>query len=408
MEEKEIDLRDYIRMVKRRWKIILIVPIVACIVGIVVSFRLPKKYVASSLLGILETMTTDEQGRVQRFGLKADFYKALVKNEKVAEEVMEELGLDQSSDNLTVAGFMRMVSARAEREASTLRISVKADTPEGAKNIANAMAEKMVEVNRCLLGVQAEKGKGFFGDQVREAKAKMDNAEEELLSFEKRANLPVLRQRVNNLLTQRGKFEVDFDDLLSKIEIEETALREVSKHFKDQKETFKLSKSLSEDFSFQEIMAKITGEELVALLGLKMESETVNPLYQSLRKRLTDTMINLSLLKKRKSVLEKRIIENKIELSRLQKELAGREAELVRLQRATSLSREEYLMFVGKEALSKIMGAVSIGDIVIIARAVEPIERVSPRRKQIVLISGILGLIVGFCGGAFVEYVEKI
>ena len=99
MEEKEVDLRDYVRMVKKRWKIILIVPLVACVTSALVSFRLPKKYVASSLLGILETVATDEQGRIQRFGLKADFYETVAKNEQIVQEIIEELRLKQPPDN---------------------------------------------------------------------------------------------------------------------------------------------------------------------------------------------------------------------------------------------------------------------------------------------------------------------
>lgn len=407
MEEKEVDLRDYIRMVRKRWKIILGVPLMACVVSALVSFQLPKKYSASSLLGILETVATDEQGRVQRFGLKADFYETLAKNEQIAQEIIKELRLDQSLDNLTVKGLIGMVSTRVEPKTSILKITVEANTPERAKDIADVIAEKMIEVNHRLLSIQVKKGRGFFGDQVKEAKVKMDKAEKELLSFKKKMNLVVLSQRVNNLLNQRGKFEVNFDDLLAKIEIEKTSLKEISKHFESQEETFKLSRSLSEDSAFREIMAKITGENLAGLLSLKMESEMVNPLHQSLRKRLTDTMINLSLLEERKLVLKKRILENKIELSKLQKELDDKEAELTRLKRITSISREEYLIFVRKEILSKTIGAVSIGDIILIARAVKPRKPIKPKKRQNILISGILGLMAGFFCASFTEYIKK-
>lgn len=139
-------------------------------------------------------------------------------------------------------------------------------------------------------------------------------------------------------------------------------------------------------------MAKLADEELTALLGVKMESETLNPLYQTLRARLTNSIINLSLMEKQKSILEKRIVKNEVELSRLQKELADKEAELIRLERITTISREEYSMFVRKQALYKTMGAVSVGDIAIIARAIEPTNPIKPKKKQNVLIGGFLGL----------------
>lgn len=407
MEEKEIDLRDYIRMVKKRWKIILIVPLVACIISALVSFRLPKKYVASSLLGILETVATDEQGRIQRFGLKADFYETVVKNEQIVQEIIEELRLKQPPDNLTVKELIGMISTQTKPETSTLRITVEANTPQRAKDIANAIAEKMVEINRHLLGAQANKAKDFFGDQVKEAEVRMDKAEKGLLNFRKEADLDVLRQRVNNLLMQRGKFEIEFDDLLASIKIEETSLKQIGEHFEAQEKTFKLSKSLSEELPLREIMAKIAEEDLTALLGLKMESETVNPLYETLRKRLTDTMINLSLLEEKKSVLEKRIAKNEVELSRLEKELADKEAELIHLERVTTISREEYSMFVRKQASHKTMGAVSVGDITIIARAIEPTKPIKPKKRQNVLISGVLGLMIGFVSACLAEYFEK-
>ena len=59
MEEKEVDLRDYIRVIRKRKKIILLIFIVAVISSGIISFFLPPTYEVTSTVRIGKIIDID-------------------------------------------------------------------------------------------------------------------------------------------------------------------------------------------------------------------------------------------------------------------------------------------------------------------------------------------------------------
>ncbi|PIU61835.1 MAG: hypothetical protein COS84_10850, partial [Armatimonadetes bacterium CG07_land_8_20_14_0_80_40_9] len=53
--EEEINLLDYIKVLKKRWKIIFLIFFFACLSAVIVSFRMPKIYQASTSVFVIES-----------------------------------------------------------------------------------------------------------------------------------------------------------------------------------------------------------------------------------------------------------------------------------------------------------------------------------------------------------------
>lgn len=407
MNEEEIDLREYLEVIKKRKVIIFLIFLIACLSSGIYTLTLPKVYKASSILAVLGAVITDERGQIQKFSQPTDFYVELAKSEQIALEVIKELKLDQPPDNFTPGGLISAVKIETKGASPSLKITVSANSPKKAKDIANTLAEKIVKINYQLLNAETGITKGFLLEQIKNAEEELRKSEDRVLKFTKENNLEVLRQKVSNALSLRGQFELEYNNLVAQIEVKEGELNEIAKSFKDEGKTYKLARSLTEDPAFQQILAKMANKDLSDLLGLKIESEQVNPLYESLRARLTDATISLATLKLNKKVLEERMKKNEEELNTLRLELANKETELARLSRERDLVREKYYSFTRREVFVKTVGEASIGRISIAAPAIEPTSPSGPSVRKNVLIAGFLGLFVGTFLAFFQEYLSK-
>ncbi|MBA7504677.1 hypothetical protein ES706_03324 [subsurface metagenome] len=127
MEEKEVDLRDYINMVKKRWKIILIIFLVSTITSGVVSFLLPKTYEASALIRI---------GRMRNKLLEEPSTTIeIFKTKTMLEKVTEELNVPTTQEKLReLASKIKM-----KEKAGLLEIKGRGETPEEALKLVNGV-----------------------------------------------------------------------------------------------------------------------------------------------------------------------------------------------------------------------------------------------------------------------------
>lgn len=406
-EGEEIDLREYLEVIMKRKISIILFFMVACISAGIYTLTLPKIYQSSSILAVLGSVITDERGQIQKFSQPTDFYVELAKSEQLAQEVIQELKLDQPPDRLTPAGLISSVKIESKGNSPSIKITVNSNSPRKAKDIANTVAEKIVKINYQLLNAETGITKDLLFGQIKNAEQQLKKTEETLLKFTKENNLEVLRQKVSNALSLRGKFELEYNDLIANIEVKDGELKEIAKSFKDEERIYKLVRSLVEDPAYQQILAKAGGKDVADFLTVKIESEQINPLYENLRTRLTDTTITLATLKLNKKVLEERMKKNEEELNSLRLELANGETALTYLTQERDLAREKYYSFVRREIFVKTAGEVSIGRISIAALAIEPTQPSGPSIRKNVLTAGFLGLFLGIFLAFLREYLSK-
>ena len=127
MEEKEVDLRDYFNMVKKRWKIILIIFLVSTITSGVVSFLLPKTYesIAMVKIGRMRNNLLEEPSTV------IEIFKTKATLEKVAEE----LNVPTTQEKLReLASKIKM-----KEKSGLLEIKGRGETPETAMRLVDGV-----------------------------------------------------------------------------------------------------------------------------------------------------------------------------------------------------------------------------------------------------------------------------
>lgn len=139
---EEIDLRDIFGMLMKRWYIILISVLVCSAAAALISlFVLKPVYQSNTTLYIgknLDGEKTDLAYNDVLLGSQlVKDYREVVKSRLVANEVMQELKLE----DMAIEDFTAKLSVDLKNDTRVIQISAMDNDPEMAKNIANKVAE---------------------------------------------------------------------------------------------------------------------------------------------------------------------------------------------------------------------------------------------------------------------------
>jgi len=201
MEEKEVDLRDYINMLKRRWKIILIIFLAATITSGVVSFRLPKTYEASAMvkIGRMRDKLLEEPSTVTE----------IFKTKPILAKVSEELNVPPTHEKLgELASKVKM-----REKSGLLEIKGKAETPEESVKLVNGVIavllkrhEGIFERAKVILEEYLASGKERLVEMEKEIEA-LQKKIEELEATNSEAEAMVARGYMESLERSRDRYE---------------------------------------------------------------------------------------------------------------------------------------------------------------------------------------------------------
>ncbi|MFB0526406.1 MAG: Wzz/FepE/Etk N-terminal domain-containing protein [bacterium] len=201
MEEKEVDLRDYLVMVKKRRKIILIIFLGFTITGVVVSFLLPRIYEASAMVGI---------GRMRdRLLEEPSTVIEIFKTEPILVKVAEELNIPSTRDNLEeLASKIKM-----KQKSDLLEIKGRGKTPEEALKLVNGVIAVILKRH----GQIFERAKVILEEYLASGKDRLVEIEKEIEMLRKKideledtdseAKATVARGYMEGLERSRDRYE---------------------------------------------------------------------------------------------------------------------------------------------------------------------------------------------------------
>jgi len=202
MEEKEVDLRDYINMVKKRWKIILIIFLVSTITSGVVSFLLPKTYESRAMvkIGRMRNSLLEEPSTVIE----------IFKTKPILEKVAEELNVPTTQEKLReLASKIKM-----KEKSRLLEIKGRGGTPEAAMGLVNGVTavllrrhEQIFERVKVILEEYLASGKERLAEMDKEIEM-LQKKIEELRVIDSEAKATVARGYMESLERSRDRYEL--------------------------------------------------------------------------------------------------------------------------------------------------------------------------------------------------------
>ncbi len=217
MENRELTMDDYLAMVKRRLKVILIPALLAPIAGFLVSYAFPPKYSSQSLVlvegqkvpdayvtPVITSDFTQRLATMQQQVLAGNRLRPMIERLGIAKPGEEGAIIQEIRTNMSVQPVITDLSASSSAPASSssgkkgkskkatgtsvpgFYVKYISSTPRRAQQICSELTGLLVEENlRTRAGV-AQGTTDFLGRQVDDAKRDLDDQDGKLADFKRK------------------------------------------------------------------------------------------------------------------------------------------------------------------------------------------------------------------------------
>jgi uncharacterized protein involved in exopolysaccharide biosynthesis len=135
--------------------------------------------------------------------------------------------------------------------------------------------------------------------------------------------------------------------------------------------------------------------------------EEINPLYINLISRRADTAVNIQSLNAEILQLKTNLKNLNEEVSGLKKQSTEQELIQTRLIRNVDTAKSTFDILSKKGEETKISSAIKAATIQISVPATPPESPIGPKKRQNVMIAGVVGLLASIMLAFFIEFLEK-
>lgn len=436
MDETTLDLRDIIKTIKKKRKLILGIFLGFVIAAALISFIIPPTYEGETTLrvkqpkGLGSSLLADlPTGNPMGTKQLMSTYAEILKSRTVVQEVIDKTQTDKK-DIPTYEEMLKKITTQPVKDTEILNIKVQADSPEEAQLVADTLVE--VFLNRLTTLIRAEQSvvKDFIGQRIQESKKELEQAESLLEKYKQeqkivdpseeakalltklagidkvaaenrvalaaaQAKLVSARQQLgnqhpgafaDNLLIQQYKAK------LTDLEIELVSLTP--------NYTEKHPKVVAVQAAIAETKAKLN-DEIARVVNA--EASSVNPIHQGLLQTEIQAQVDIAAATAQKQAIDQIMAEDSQEIVKL----PSKEQGLVRVARDANVAQEIYIMLAKRYEEARISEVMEPTDVQIIDTAIAPENPIKPKKVLNVVIAAILGLFAGTGIAFFTEYINK-
>jgi succinoglycan biosynthesis transport protein ExoP len=362
MPKIEMNLADYLRVVRKRKRIIILAFLLVFFSTVYFTLRQTPIYKSScrvkieqrkSVAEILTELVTWSPG--DEMASQAN----LIKSYQVMEKVAEELNLLATDMKLSIRmAAVKGIQNRIETEqvgfTNIINITATSNNPEKAMNLANAVAQVYAESHFENKKKEASNVKEFVKDQLDNYLLELQRSERALQKFRQENPLVAERDIKSASVVQMDPRVASLKEEIVKLELE--------------------------------------------LISKKSQYTDEHPEVITIKRQIKEAKRDLS--------------EALSQLTIQQSELSTKEIELIQLKRNVSIAEEVYLMFKTKYEEARILEAEKVQDVTIVEPAALPSSPVSPNKSfnfMIGILSGLLfGLIMAFITESFDTSIGRV
>jgi len=484
--EEEFDLREYIEVLIKHWKLIALATFLAAFSAGVISFLIPPTYEATAGVVVvkskmditfdpkMKTLTEEDlavAGAREAVNLEArrETFAGLVKNGAIAAQVIEELGDELEEEEREPARLLEMVEGEVKAKSDLIQITVAANDPLKAANIANAWARDYEQHVNAIYGSVPE-SYSSVQSEVTGTRDEYQQAEESLTAFIADSHIDDLnrliaeKQHIIKSLQLARQMAVTTvidgkaEDGLQTLADHYTTKRKMERLLEDARALrVQVQKggeggAATNSLTILMLKAEVFSASTDLPVELQLQLEMASGLNAGASAQRADVEALIGVLEDRIAELEKVIEEYSAALlggegyeflsssalltstleepetlpgyiaaaapltqaiDKLQEELRGLQAELEQeqateqeLTRARDLAWETYTILARKEAELGIVAQTGGTEVRFATLAVVPEKPVSPKKKQNVAIAGALGLMLGTFGAFALNFLD--
>ncbi len=384
--KNEVNILDYIYLMARRWKLIVINLLIICTVAAVISLLLPQWYTGTAMI-LPPKERKDEFGfagalaelpipvlRLGEKGSPADVVMGILKSRSVADSMVKEFDLrklyktDRWEEAVRALGENTTVRRTDE---GLIAVSVLDRSPVRAAQMANTYLRFLDDINRELSLDWTKERRDFVETQCDSVKAALRIAQDELQGFQRRHGIISVDAQAEATIKVAADLETEIMALNLKLQSLKTSLGEKHPEVEFTKERIRIRRSQ---------LSSLLKEMSPGSSSLQL-SRTNNP--EESGHKLSTLFLPLG-----------SVPELKTEYTRLSLDMEVQSAILKYLQE--ELEKK------------KIETRGEMSTVQVVDWATPPEMRTKPKRKTIVLISGIFGFIFSIFAILGVEYFQAL
>ncbi|HMK49025.1 MAG TPA: exopolysaccharide transport family protein, partial [Thermodesulfovibrionales bacterium] len=437
MEEKEIHLRDYLKIIfKRRYTVLTFFAIVFIVV-LIGTLSSSSVYQATTKVLIEKIETANLAMPYPYYSpYEPEFYETqyqLIKSTSVAQKVVKMLSLETQYEAYfkkariqpspgegktkadVLAGIISSgISVSPVKNSKIVNLSFSSTNPEFAALVANTVAKAYIEEILEMRMSSSRYSIEWMTKKAEEEKAKVQQSEQALQDYVKANDIVTVQDKVALTPEKLSEFNTQLIKAETKRKELEGLYRKVSSISVRDAETIP---SIYSDPTIQSIRAQI----LRAEQNVEEYSKKFGRKHPTMIKAEEDLKI---LEQKRNQEIKRAIssIKNEYELARsqegaLRQALASTKAEALQvsekfvqygvLSREVETNRQLYDALIKKLKEQSVTEQVQTVNVWVVEKAEKPASPIRPRRMMNVLLSMIVGLFGGIGLAFFFEYLDN-
>ena len=370
-QEQQSNLKDYWAIFKRRWWLILTIPV--AIVGLAAFYltRVPEEYEATAVVKI-PTSGSGGGGLAAALGAFLPVGPAsdvateieIIRGRDIAEKVVRELRLDKKEENLEldqrqiVSRLRKMLEVKQRGSAKLIEITATGGSPKEAKDIANAVADEYIQLSEAS-------SREVWSDLINQMEAKLEQTGRDL-------------ERSRQLLLDH-EAKAGITTAFSPLLIGGGASKE--------------------GYGTQYVVPEVpqaVAELKVSIMQMEMQLET-------LRKNLPEANPEVISLKDQIETSRQKLQQEE----RKAIEKYNKQFGLTKLAAEVLFNQQLYSSLVSKQEELKAQYIMQNKSPEIVERALEPLYRSKPKRRLTLMMGAALGVFVGLGLALFLEYMDS-
>ncbi|MFC1829421.1 GumC family protein [Thermodesulfobacteriota bacterium] len=314
------------------------------------------------------------------------------------------------------AALKGMVEIENVEDTRLLKINAVSPSPARARDVANGLAQAYIDFNITNRMKSSQNTLGWLTDRVYETKKRLEDAEEEFLAYKQDAKLISVEDK-QKIISQKI---TDFNDAYLQarnqrlgLDAELEQLKKISQSGKNMPLPRSLVQNeLIANLYSQRVQAELEFSRIKKVYKSKHPrfiqiqnqiSQTQKKLNQEIRKELDNLEVEREVLLARESVLQKTIADFEKEGM----ETNTKELEYTILKRNVETNQQLYDALLTRIKEADIVGNVNVSNIRLTERARLPAAPIGPDRNRNLILSIVLGLIIGIGISFFRDYLDR-
>ncbi len=411
MEDREVELSVYLRVLWRQKAIIAVAFLAAVLAAWFISSRLPETYSAKTSLLLLPPLASDLKAATSGSTLTSQVCQRLATSTEIMQAVASDIGLPPDTD---MQAFSRRVSLSVQsfpisgEQQFLLDASFKASEPETSAQMGQAWIAAFSRTYEEIFQDRTARSYDYINQNATSTQQELDAAmaKKTALLLEHpidllASDIKALQSRYQDDVTELATSRREFDSNTAQVAVLEHELAQ-------QTSVVVLERGLDPDALAIALQAGLSNRAFDELLALRTQEESKNETFVSLTSDIAHARATSAELANRIGTLGVAVANERAELNAKQKEAIETQAALDALNSDVQLLQAAHARIATKLEDARVALAETSGPIRVIDAPAVPTEPISSGAAKSVVVAGFLGLLLGITLAFFFDYLNRV